>query len=692
MFLRKILFFILFFPSLLLTAQPIRVACVGNSVTYGYGIAGRDSLSYPAQLGRMLGQGYDVRNFGHSGTTLLRRGHRPYMQVNEFHEALAFRPDWVVIHLGLNDTDPRNWPQHADEFIGDYCALVDSFRTVNPEVRIWICRMTPIFHGHRRFESGTRDWHAAIQQAIGRVAVATGCPLIDLYEPLHVRPNLFPDFLHPNAEGARILAQTVREALTGDYGGLQLPSWLSEGAVLRRHRPITVSGRANAGERIEVRFLGEKRTTTASADGHWSVRFSPHPAGGPYTLRVQSPSRTIEVGQLWLGEVWLCSGQSNMEFTLRESATAASDIREAGSLHRLHLYNMTTLGTPYAEVWDSARLAAIDRLEYFRPAQWQTCSADGAAAFSAIAYHFGRVLSDSLRCPIGLICNAVGGATTESWIDRTTLEWEYPAILHNWMENDHIMEWARQRARQNLGQTTASAPRHPYEPCYLFEAGMRQLEGLDPSGILWYQGESNADRPELHERLFPWLEESWRHFFGNRSLPFYFVQLSGISTRPSWPRFRDGQRRLAEDLPATYMAVSSDLGDSLNVHPTRKRPVGERLAAAALFHTYGLNTVPSGPEVKDVRRKGNHLILDFRHADGLQGQDGSAIRGFEVAGRDGRFVAATARVTRSGLRISAQGVDHPVMVRYAWQAFPQANLVNGAGLPASTFCIEIDER
>lgn len=690
--LRKILCISLFLQSLLLTAQPLRVACVGNSVTYGYGIAGRDSLSYPAQLGRMLGTGYDVRNFGHSGTTLLRRGHRPYMNVGEFRAALAFRPDWVIIHLGLNDTDPRNWPQYAEDFIDDYCALVDSFRTVNPKARIWICRMTPIFHGHPRFESGTRDWHAAIQQAIGRVSVATGATLIDLYEPLHVWPNLFPDNLHPNAEGALILARTVRDALTGDYGGLRLAEWLSDGAVLRRNRPITISGMANAGERIEARFLGEKRTATAASDGRWSVKFRAHPAGGPYTLHVEAASRTVEVKNLWLGEVWLCSGQSNMEFTLREAATAAADIRHADSIPGLHLYNMTTLGTPYAEVWDSTRLAAIDRLEYFRPTQWQTCSSDAAASFSAIAYHFGRVLADSLQCPIGLVCNAVGGATTESWIDRTTLEWEYPAILRGWMDNDHIMEWARQRAKYNLTKSTVKNPRHPYEPCYLFEAGMRQLEGLDPTGILWYQGESNADRPELHERLFPWLEQSWRHFFGNDALPFYFVQLSGIGTRPSWPRFRDGQRRMADTLPATYMAVSSDLGDSLNVHPTRKRPVGERLAAAALCHEYDRDVVPSGPQIESGCRQGNALLLTFRYAEGLQGQNGDAIRGFEVAGPDGRFYPATARITRNGLRIAAREVKCPVMVRYAWQAYPHANLVNGAGMPASTFLIEVTEQ
>ena len=212
-------------------AQKIKVACVGNSVTYGYGLQDREHDSYPVRLQQMLGEGYEVQNFGHSGATLLYKGHRPYIGLPEFHQALQFKPDWVVIHLGLNDTDPRNWPDWKEEFIPNYRALIDSFRLVNPEARILVCKMTPIFHRHPRFQSGTRDWHAQIQQAIEQVAQGSGAQLIDLYEPLHCRPDLFPDALHPNPEGAKILAKTVYSALTGDYGGLHLPPVYSTGMV-----------------------------------------------------------------------------------------------------------------------------------------------------------------------------------------------------------------------------------------------------------------------------------------------------------------------------------------------------------------------------------------------------------------------------------------------------------------------------
>lgn len=671
---------------------PVRVACVGNSVTYGYGIPDRDSLSYPAQLARLLGKGFDVRNFGHSGATLLRKGHRPYMDLPEFRAALDFRPDWVVIHLGLNDTDPQNWPDHADEFTGDYAALVDSFRSVNPEVRVWVCQLTPIFHGHKRFDSSTRDWHADIRRLMPQVAQRTQSGLIDLYAPLHSRPDLFPDHLHPNAEGAGILAQTVWGALTGDYGGLQLSPWLTDGAVLRRNRTIYIKGMANAGEQVSVAFLGERRTAVAGADGKWQVCFPPHVAGGPFTLQASTASRHITLHDLWLGEVWLCSGQSNMEFPLAQARTAARDVAQAEDCRLLHFLDMKPLCTPYAEEWDSLRVDSINHLRYFPKATWQACHPQTAARFSAIAYHFGRVLSDSLQCPVGLVCNAVGGSTLESWVDRCTLEEHCPQLLQDWMNADYVMAWARNRARQNLARACMKHPRHPYEPCYLYETGIAPLEGMDLSGVLWYQGESNAQNALLHERMFPWFEQSWRHAFSSPELPFHVVQLSGLSTRPSWPRFRDGQRRLADTLPQTYLTVSSDVGDSLDVHPREKRIVGERLAASALARQYGYGITPAGPEVYAVVARESGVDVHFRWGKGLQAADGGEIQGFEVAGTDGCFHKAQACVLQASvaneegvLRLTCAEVSCPVEVRYAWEAYPHANLVNADGLPAGTF-------
>lgn len=665
--------------------QKIRVACVGNSVTYGYGLADRARSAYPVQLQALLGDGYDVRNFGHSGATLLYRGHNPYVRLPEFQEALAFKADMVVIHLGLNDTDPRNWPDYGDEFIGNYRALIDSFRVANPKARIWICKMTPIGHRHRRFQSGTLDWHTLIQERILQVAETAGVGLIDLYEPLHCRPDLFPDALHPNAEGAGILASTVYAALTGDYGGLRLPELYGDGMVMQRGRPFAIEGRANAGERVTVEFLSRKLTATAGADGRWRVEYPAQLAGGPYELVVKAKSGERRIREVWFGEVWLCSGQSNMELRVRETATATEDIAASLQVKNVHLYNMPALTSTYAVEWPESVLDSVNRLQYILPGRWESCDARSVANFSAIAYHFGKMLADSLGCHVGLICNAVGGSTTEAWIDRSTLEHDFPAILYDWMKGDFGQPWARERAAFNIKKSANPLQRHPYQPCYLFESGIRPLERYGVKGVLWYQGESNAHNVELHERLFPLLEKSWRTYWSDERLPFYFVQLSSIGTRPSWPHFRDSQRRLADALPDTWMAVSSDLGDSLDVHPRRKREVGQRLALSALFHTYEhRGVVPGGPQFVHASRAGRTLRLTFLQADGLQPSDGP-LCGFEVAGKDGIYRPAQVRIEGSVIVAWSDDVPEPDAVRYGWQPFTRANLVNGAGLPASTF-------
>lgn len=664
---------------------PIKVACVGNSVTYGYGIADRKNDSYPAQLQKMLGRTYDVRNFGHSGATLCRKAYRPYDRLPEFHQALDFKADRVVIHLGLNDTDPRSWPNYADDFIADYQALIDSFRTANPDVKVWICRMTPIFHTHPRFQSGTRDWHSQIQKKIEQIARTYHVGLIDLYTPLHCRPELFPDALHPNPEGAGILARQVYGALTGDFGGLQLAPNLGDNMVLQREKPIVISGTANAGEEISVRFNRSKRKTTVRHDGHWSVAFPAQQAGGPYTLTVSGNQDCRQLHNIWVGEVWLCSGQSNMAFQVNQTTTARQDLKNAASQSRLHLFNMRNLVPTNATEWAPALLDSINRLHYVLPGTWETCNAANAATFSAVAYHFGSLLADSLDCHVGLVCNAVGGATTESWIDRTTLEHEYPAILYDWLNNDHIQDWARGRAALNIRQKRQPMQRHPYEPCYLFESGIQPLKDLSFRGVIWYQGESNAHNVELHEKLFCLLQRSWRNFWKEPQLPFHFVQLSGIGTRPSWPLFRDSQRRLAQSQKDTWMTVSADWGDSLDVHPKNKLPIGQRLALSALHHTYRHAVLPSGPEFKEAVYKGNKVFLTFQYGEGLHAADGKDITGFEVAGADGVYHQATARKTARGLTVSSPDVARPCAVRYAWQPFTRANLVNSGDMPCSTF-------
>ena len=673
-------------------APKVKVACVGNSITYGMRLEDREHESYPVQLQALLGDGYEVGNFGKSGATLLRHGHRPYFEQEEYRAAMAFAGDIVVIHLGINDTDPRNWPFFEDEFVGDYLALIDSLRSVNPKARFLVARMTPIGSAHSRFISGTKDWHGKIQREIERVAHASGAELIDFYDPLYPYPWLFPDAIHPNAEGAGILARTVYQAVTGNYGGLQVSPLYTDNMVLPRGKRFTVRGLADAGEPVTVSVDGAVYRTVAGKDGRWSVVAGPFPAGTDAELVLAAPSRTLRFRNVAFGDIWLCSGQSNMEFEVRQSSDAA--VRSDADLR---LYDMKSNWRTDNVAWPASALDSVAHLQYFAPASWMPASEDAVARFSAVGYAFGSMLRDSLRVPVGLICNAVGGSTAESWIGREQLETQFPAILRDWLHNDLVMEWARGRAEKNLSNRPASAEgyavvptRHPYEPCYLYEAGILPLDRFPVTGVIWYQGESNAERLEAHERLFPLLVDSWRDYFGEE-LPFYYVQLSSLN-RTCWPVFRDSQRRLLDSRPGLGMAVSSDLGDPYDVHYHAKRPVGERLALQALAKHYGMAVQADGPLAREASPSAGSVLVDFGPQTGLHASDGQAITGFEVLdAADGKYHPVSVMSVTGGLvRLDCTALREPAAVRYAWQPYTRANLVNAAGLPASTFRMELN--
>ena len=667
--------------------KPIKVACVGNSITYGYGIENREQNSYPSVLQRLLGKGYKVENFGHSGATLLSKGHRPYIQQEEYKKALAFAGDIVVIHLGINDTDPRNWPNHRNDFVKDYLTLISSFKKANSKARIVIARMSPLSHRHPRFESGTRDWHAEIQQAIALVAQQTNAQLIDFHEPLYHFPQMLPDAVHPNAQGAAILAQVVYGAITGDYGGLQLPEIYSDNMVLQHGQSLPLHGIANAGTKITVTIGNQQLNTTADSNGKWQVTLAPLAAKETYTLQITAGKEKRVFKNVVAGEVWLCSGQSNMEFEMFQASTGERDIPQAENPN-IRLFDMEARWrTDNANAWELSALDSINQLQYYKPAQWEVCSPKTVRAFSAVAYYFGRRLQKELNMPIGLICNAVGGSPTEAWIDRRTLEYDFPRILNNWRENDFIMDWVRQRAGENIAKATDKLQRHPYEPAYLFEAGILPLAQYPIKGVIWYQGESNAHNKEAHSKLFPLLVKSWRTEFGNSQLPFYYVQLSSIN-RPSWGWFRESQRRLMKVVPHSGMAVSYDYGHPTDVHPKNKQPIGERLAQWALGDTYGKKVLPSGPLFRSATFNGKVATVTFDYAQGMHSADGKTLRGFELSNGNGIFYPATAEVIGEEVKVTSEEVSNPKAVRYGFSPVTDGNLVNEANLPASTFTSE----
>lgn len=677
---------IIYSPEKLFPQERTRVACIGNSVTYGTGVAGRDTASYPAVLQAMLGDRYTVGNFGRSGSTLLKKGFRPYFKTEEFKAAISFRPDIAVIHLGLNDTDPRAWPDYRDEFIDDYLWLIDTLRSLGTE-KFFIAKLSPIFNGHKRFKAGTRDWYWQIQERIEEVADLSGSTMIDFYTPLKNRPDLLPDNLHPDAEGARLLANTVYQAITGDYGRLSIPEAWSDNMVLQRDRVIRLSGRADRNEAVNVAIAGNIYHTRASETGEWKVMLSPLRAGGPYELMVTTFSDTVAIRNILAGEVWFCSGQSNMEWPVSRSF-GWENVMGSIADESLRIINFSRRPLAWNQQWDSLTLKDINNLDFFEKGSWSAASPESLSEFSAVAYYFGRLLREELGVPVGLIEMSVGGSPAEAWIERKALEMhpQLVDLLYDYRRSEFQDSWVKDAIAVNLAKTDNPKQRHPFEPAYLFESGISHIAGFPVKGFIWYQGESNAGFPELYEVMLPEMVHNWRESWGDSTLPFYFAQLSSLN-RPSWPEFRETQRRIAGIIPESGMVVTTDTGHPTDVHPRDKRSVGERLALLALNDTYGFRKAGRSPEPVRAVRRGNTVKITFRPSGRLKTSDGLPVREIEISARGNDFKPATGRISGNHLKIDAPGA---VAVRYGWKPYSEGNLTGESGLPVSTFRLEIN--
>ena len=692
---KKNLFLVVFFISIAFHFESVaqkstlKVACIGDSVTAGYLLSDAANESYPSQLQILMGGQYEVKNFGHSGATLLKKGSTPYFNTKECADAIAYRPDIAIIHLGLNDTDPRNWPNYNTEFDADYTWLIDILKKQNPAVKIYICRLTPIFNEHPRFKSGTRDWFWQIQSHIPNIAKANQVSLIDLHEKLYHRPDLFPDALHPTKEGATILAKTVYENITQDFGGLKLAAVFTDNMVLQRNKPVPVYGTANGGDTIEVTFKQQKKNVIADEYGKWKITFPAMTQGGPYEMTIQSKETKIVLKNILIGDVWFCSGQSNMAFQLQNSENGSAEVKKAIANTTIRLFNAKAIRDTDETAWDSITLVKTNQLQFFS-GSWSVCDSISAKDFSSIAYYFGKNIAHEENVPVGLIQVAVGGSPIESWIDRYTLEHDDKVVdvLTNWRKSDFIMPWVRERANVNLKNATNVKQRHPYDPCYNFEAGVLAFTKFPIKGVIWYQGESNTHNVELYEHLMPTLVESWRNAWGG-NLPFYYVQLSSIE-RPTWPAFRDMQNRLQNKIPNSGMAISMDYGDALNVHPIKKKEVANRLALLALRYTYGKAVIANGPSALKAIHKGGNILVSFAFAKQLTTSDKKELIGFELVNDKGIHTQSNAAIVKNQVLITVPKGEKIKTVLYAWKPFTTANLVNEAGLPCSTFKLELN--
>ena len=488
---------------------------------------------------------------------------------------------------------------------------------------------------------------------------------------------------------------------------LQLPRVFGNQMVLQAETKIPVWGRAPEGSRVTATLGKETQTTTADANGQWQVRFAPRRANAaPATLSIEAAGQRVQFDDVLVGEVWICAGQSNMAWPLKQSTHSQQALAGADQ-PQIRLLHLTGGAGGQGVSYTGQHLARLTPATYCR-GQWKRASPTSAQDFSAVAWYFGRQLHESLQVPIGLICPAVGGTPTEAWVPRAALQADPQLkglVAGNWLDNEQLGEFCRTRGEQNLLAAMQSGeaipgdelgPNHPFKPGFMWQAGVEPLIPYAIRGVIWYQGESNAEtagRVRQHNQLFPLLVNQWRDQWGQDAFPWLYVQLPGIN-RPHWPLFREGQRRALGQLENVGMAITIDTGDRLNVHPPLKKPVGQRLAKWAIGTTYRPQdaAVCGGPLFDSAERQGEAIVVSFKQVGGgLKSSDNQPLRHFEVCGKDGLFHGATAKiVNQNTVSVSSPQVADPIQVRYAWLPFPSSpvNLFNRAGLPASPFSTE----
>jgi sialate O-acetylesterase len=473
----------------------------------------------------------------------------------------------------------------------------------------------------------------------------------------------------------------------------------SDNAVLQQGLEVPVWGSASSGENVTVSFAGQMLSTVAK-EGRWMVNLAPMRANAvPQTMTI-SGSNTVTMTNILVGEVWICSGQSNMERHLGpqvhqkpiinwEKEAAAANYPAIRQFHVPH----TVATNPITTLSGS----------------WQVCSPETVTTFTAVGYFFGRDLYRDLNVPIGLIHSSWGGTPAEAWTrhevfsNHPALEGilkargedvaTYSARLAQFKADEPRLTAefeaaaARCRAEGKLPPPKPQAPadpaKNPRAPSLLYNAMIRPLIPYAMRGVIWYQGESNRDRPEQYRTLFPSMIRDWRRQWGIGDFPFLFVQVAPY--RQMSPGIREAQLMSLQQTTNTAMTVTVDCGDAVDIHPADKEPVGSRLALAARALAYGQGIEYSGPLFREARTEGNSMVISFTHAGMGLVAKGGALKGFAIAGSDGNFVPANAEIRGDTVVVSSPGVSRPVAVRYGWENVPEVNLYNRAGLPASPF-------
>jgi sialate O-acetylesterase len=478
------------------------------------------------------------------------------------------------------------------------------------------------------------------------------------------------------AKGVNPVIVRVSQQGQEDYATLiELPALFSDHMVLQRESEAAIWGTATAGKNIEIITSWNKRTYTVQTDaaGKWQTKVQTGQAGGPYSMTVSGNNKEIKLNNVMLGDVWICSGQSNMEMPVGRVPIYGFTFPAINNAsHELAAANYSGIRLLQMKRVFNTQLS--DKIE--TNATWQVCSNATIAGFSAVAYFFARNIYENQQIPIGLIQTAWGGTVAEAWVSEASLT----------TLSDFTNDIAKVK---NMSAEEIARSQYPNFPTILYNAMIHPLVAYSIKGAIWYQGESNVGRAAQYKKLLPLLISDWRKAWGY-DFPFYFVQLANYMTpnaqptNSTWAELREAQLQTLQT-EHTGMAVAIDIGDANDIHPGNKQDVGLRLALNARAYTYMENITPCGPLYESIAIEGNKIRVRFKMAGGLKTKDGSPIQGFAVAGADKVFRWAEAVIDGNDVMVGSELVNAPVAVRYAWANNPACNLCNSDNLPASPF-------
>ena len=476
---------------------------------------------------------------------------------------------------------------------------------------------------------------------------------------------------------------------THTFAQITLPHIIGSNMVIQANKPINIWGQATAGEQVTVQFMNQTKKATTDNTGLWKVVLDPIKASTKPAEMTISGKNTIKLDNVLVGEVWICSGQSNMEFSLAKGLSWKTGVddweKEVAEANypelRLFMVKIKKSDTPLTDC----------------EGEWVVCTPKNVGTFSAVGYYFGRYLTQQLHQPVGMVETSVGGTRAELWTKMKVMESDtlYNVVFDQYKSDLKKFENYTLAAKQwsektNNGKDTTvkiTAPvkvGQPSKPSCLWNAMVEPLLPLTIKGAIWYQGESNEPQAYDYRFVFANMINSWRKEWKQGDFPFYYVQIAAHKDKT--PLLRYSQTYVLKTVKNTGMAVATDAGDSLNIHPRNKTIIGERLAYWALAKDYGFNNMTySGPVYKSMKINGKTIELSFDFAEkGLMAKDGD-LKEFEIAGADKQFYPATAMIHVNNVIVSSPHVTIPVYARYAWKNFMHPNFYNQQGIPAVPF-------